>query len=301
MKVTWEKNPSSFMHLLVDTTDVRVLEEEKAKVKCQNIMLASVSHEFRTPLNAFDNSLQLIKMNLDQLIEIAKSPKIETSDSSKIDVIYNKIVKFIKIGNISSRLLMHLVEDILDLGKFEAGTFSLNQTEFIISEIVDNMIDIFENQFVAKGIEFKIKVEEGLLHSVCVSDLRRINQVLINLLSNSFKFTQQGSVTLKIQRKIARHGQYLKFSVIDTGVGIPKNEQEKLFKMFSMLDQHQKKLNQKGTGIGLAISKKIIESLSGEISVESEENKLTCFSFTVELPTENKSKFDLPHIFGQLQ
>jgi two-component system, sensor histidine kinase and response regulator len=161
MKVTWEKNPSSFMHLLVDTTDVRVLEEEKAKVKCQNIMLASVPHEFRTPLNAFDNSLQLIKMNLDQLIEIAKSPKRETSDSSKIDVIYNKIVKFIKIGNISSRLLMHLVEDILDLGKFEAGTFSLNQTEFIISEIVDNMIDIFENQFVAKGIEFKIKVEEG--------------------------------------------------------------------------------------------------------------------------------------------
>jgi two-component system, OmpR family, aerobic respiration control sensor histidine kinase ArcB len=106
---------------------------------------------------------------------------------------------------------------------------------------------------------------------------------------------------LKIQRKIARHGQYLKFSVIDTGVGIPKNEQEKLFKMFSMLDQHQKKLNQKGTGIGLAISKKIIESLSGEITVESEENKLTCFSFTVELPKENKSKFDLPQIFGLLR
>jgi two-component system, sensor histidine kinase len=292
MKVTWEKNPVSFMHLLVDTTDVRVLEEEKAKVKCQNIMLASVSHEFRTPLNAFDNSLQLIKLKVDEMMTIVKSITTSKNLVTKFDEIRNRINKFIKIGNISSKLLIHLVEDILDLGKFESGTFTLNASEFAVSDIVNDINYIFENQFRERGLIFQIKVKERLKISKFVSDVCRIRQVLINLISNSFKFTQEGSITLMIEQEILSRRIFLKFSVIDTGVGISKKDQSRLFKMFSMLDQHKKKMNQKGTGIGLAISKKIVESLGGEITVESEENECTCFSFTVEVQ-QNKSTSDI--------
>ena len=134
------------MHIFVDTTSIKKLEEEKAKSSCQNIMLASVSHEFRTPLNAFDNSLQLIKLKLEELMSNIPNTNKEEGILMKLKPIEASIQKFLKMGEVSSRLLMHLVEDILDLGKFEAGTFSLNEQDFLLKDLIEDVQYIFSTQ-----------------------------------------------------------------------------------------------------------------------------------------------------------
>ena len=119
-----------------------------------------------------------------------------------------------------------------------------------------------------------------------------VKQVLLNLISNSLKFTQRGgSITVEIIQFTQLTDKYLKFSVTDTGTGIPAKDINKLFQMFSMLDKHKNEMNQKGTGIGLAISKKIVEKLGGEIVAQSEEGKYSQFSFTIFChPTKSSKK-----------
>lgn len=274
IKVTWENNKKSFMHIFVDTTGIKKLEEEKAKINCQNIMFASVSHEFRTPINAFENSLQLIKLKVEELMSHLVQLDLDSASIDKMKAIDFSIQKFFKMGNISSKLLMHLIEDILDLGKFEAGIFSLNENEFDLKDLIEDINYLFLTQSKEKGLKFTVNVSDDLLHFTYKSDLGRIKQVLLNLISNSLKFTQRGgSITLDIEQITESYEEYLKFSVTDTGVGIPFEDLSKLFKMFSMLDKHKEKMNQRGAGIGLAISKKIIDSLGGDIVVKSEEGK----------------------------
>ena len=133
-----------------------------------------------------------------------------------------------------------------------------------------------------KGLEFKINIQGDLLYEKYKSDQGRIKQVLLNLISNSLKFTERGgSIKVDIVQVTHSFDQYLKFSVTDSGIGIPAKDMSKLFQMFSMLDKHKKEMNQKGTGIGLAISKKIVESLGGKLVVKSEEGEYSQFSFTI--------------------
>ena len=134
------------MHIFVDTTSIKKLEEEKAKSSCQNIMLASVSHEFRTPLNAFDNSLQLIKLRVEEMMTLVDKEHLENDTMEKLKYIEASIQKFLKMGKVSSQLLMHLVEDMLDLGKFEAGTFSLSEQDFSLKNLVEDVEYIFSTQ-----------------------------------------------------------------------------------------------------------------------------------------------------------
>ena len=292
IKVSWGNNKNSFMHIFVDMTSIKKLEKEKAKISWQNIMLASVSHEFRTPMNAFDNSLQLIKMKVEEMMTCLANNIQEISIMKKIESIEASIQKFMKMGSVSSQLLMHLVEDILDLGKFEAGTFSLNNEEFLLKALVEDIEYIFSTQWKMKGIDFNINIWEELVYSTYKCDQGRVKQVLLNLISNSLKFTQRGgSITVEIIQFTQLMDKYLKFSVTDTGTGIPAKDINKLFQMFSMLDKHKNEMNQKGTGIGLAISKKIVEKLGGEIVAQSEEGKYSQFSFTIFChPTKSSKK-----------
>jgi signal transduction histidine kinase len=130
MKVKWEKETEAFMTIFIDMTNVKKLEEEKAKYLCQKRMFASVSHEFRTPLNAFENSLELIKFKIDSISKAINIKDIENTKKSLVHQNILSIEKFIKMGKISSKLLVNLVEDILDLEKFDSGTFSLNIRKF---------------------------------------------------------------------------------------------------------------------------------------------------------------------------
>ena len=201
--------------------------------------------------------------------------------------------KFFKICKISTTSLMSLVEDILDLAKIEAGTFSLSIQPFSIKSLVQDILYVFEFQCAQKGIYFNIDIDNRLLDEIFYSDMGRIKQVLNNLISNACKFTLRGGITLHISLNTEFEAdsfervRYLKFIVSDTGVGVDEKEIPKLFKLFGMIDQHRSKLNSKGTGLGLAISKKLVESLGGKISLKSKLNIGTDITFTIR---ENKEE-----------
>ena len=195
--------------------------------------------------------------------------------------------KFFKICKISTTSLMSLVEDILDLAKIEAGTFSLNKQLFEVKSLVQDIQYVFEFQCTQKGIYFKVDIDNILVDKTFCSDIGRIKQVLNNLISNACKFTLRGGITLHISLNTEfdtdsfERVRYLKFTVSDTGVGVDEKEIPKLFKLFGMIDQHRNKLNSKGTGLGLEISKKLVESLGGKISLKSKLNIGTDITFTI--------------------
>ena len=195
--------------------------------------------------------------------------------------------KFFRICKISTTSLMSLVEDILDLAKIEAGTFSLNEQPFSIRSLVQDIEYVFEFQCAQKGIYFNVEADRRVLDETFCSDVGRIKQVLNNLISNAFKFTLQGGITFKILSKSAfdsdsfERVRYLCFEIIDTGVGVDKKEIPKLFKMFGMARKNQNKLNSKGTGLGLTISKKLVESLGGKIYLNSMLDFGTHVKFTI--------------------
>ena len=226
IKVNWDRNKDSFMHSFIDTSQVRKLEEVRATNKCQQTMFASVSHEFRTPINAFSNSLQLVRMKVE---EIQQKIKEVPSIYDKIDSIFQKISKFFKIGEVSSKLLLILVEDILDSAKVGEGKFKTNIEEFNIKEIIKEVQYIFEFQCVQKNLCFNVDCDPKLTKRIFNSDAKRIKQVLINLLSNSMKFTEKGEIKLSIKLKRVHGDRYLKFSVRDTGIGIKSKDIDKLF------------------------------------------------------------------------
>ena len=280
IQVLWANNPSSFMHVFINTTQVRKLEEMKAKNKWQKLMFASASHEFRTPLNAFVNSLQIIDMTIESFKQ-----KLAAFSSARLswEQFYPTLDKMITIGRISSKLLLNLVEDILDLAKFDANRFELNIGEFKLRDVVNEVNSIFKFQCQERRLEFKIEWSSRIYDKEYRSDAKRVKQVIINLVSNSLKFTMYGRIVLSI-REIRRHRHnYLEFTVYDTGVGIKREDIGKLFEMFGMIEKNRRLLNQSGTGIGLWISKKLVESLGGKIHVESEEHSWTRFTFTTYL------------------
>ena len=130
---------------------------------------------------------------------------------------------------------MVLVEDVLDMIKFSINTFSLDLEFFKLKEILSEIKYIFAFQWEEKHLNFAIEWESDPENIIFRSDKRRIKQVLINLISNSYKFTEEGSITLKIKSLKNHNAKYLQFTVIDTGIGISKADMTKLFKMFAMV------------------------------------------------------------------
>ena len=195
VQLKWGANRYSYIHVFVNTTAVKQIEVEKTRNDWLQLMFSSISHEFRTPLNAFSNSALLLESNYKQLLH--------NIDRLVPKVLVDKIIspsqresngRFYTICKISTASLMSLVEDILDLAKLEAGTFSLNEQPFKVSTLVHDIESIFMFQWMQKGLVFRIEIEKDLSESSFCSDIGRIKQVLMNLISNSFKFTQVGSM-----------------------------------------------------------------------------------------------------------
>jgi two-component system sensor histidine kinase/response regulator len=178
------------------------------------------------------------------------------------------IKKFVKIGSTSSILLMALIEDILDLSKLEAGTFSINKSSFNLVELMNEVYDIFDIQCKQKNLKLLLDIDERLVDMETCSDRGRIKQILLNLMSNSFKFTFSGSISLGVKLVSTAEGRELTFIVNDTGIGIKKEDQKKLFKLFGMV-KNTNNLNPNGCGIGLTVSQKYLEKLGGAIYLES--------------------------------
>lgn len=243
------------------------LEQAKDAAKvantAKNTFLANMSHEIRTPMNAIVGFTHLALQN--------------TTDAQQKD--------YLEKINTSSQSLLKIVNDILDFAKIEAGKIEIIQESFFLKDVLQALADMFELEASQKDLELLFKISSDVPISL-VGDILRLKQLLANLVSNAIKFTEIGSIIVSINNVNQTNNKVtLEFSVQDTGIGISTSQLTKLFKPFSQIDQSLTRRHG-GTGLGLIISKRLSESMGGEIVVESILGKGSTFSF--------KSNFSLP-------
>ncbi len=237
--------------------------EEATKAKSN--FIANVSHEIRTPMNAIVGMTYLIKQ------------------TSLSEVQHNHLKK---IENASQNLL-NLINDILDFSKIEASKLTLDKIDFNLIELLNSIENIISVKAYEKGLLLKITYDKSdamLLHG----DKLRLSQVLTNLLSNAVKFTEKGSIELTVKQT---SDERFRFSILDSGIGLSQEQMKKLFLAFTQADGSTTR-KYGGTGLGLTISKELVELMDGEIWVESELGIGSEFIFEVSLQAsveENKS------------
>ncbi|HSF83109.1 MAG TPA: ATP-binding protein [Anaerolineales bacterium] len=246
----------------------RVAEELERTDLMKSQFLASMSHELRTPLNSIINFTQLIAMGVAGPVTEEQLTMLNTSLSS-------------------SRHLLQLINDVLDISKIQAGKLNLYIEEDVnLNDEIKAVVDIAESllgkqhALLGQPIRFIQDIDKDLPLTAC--DRRRIRQVLLNLLSNAIKFTEQGSITLSAKKK----GEEFIFAVMDTGPGIPQEMQARIFEPFVQATDDIK--HTQGTGLGLPISRSLVEAHGGDLWVESNMGEGTTFFFT--LPTHPKMR-----------
>ena len=252
---------------------------EEANKKLQEIdnmkteFLSTVSHELRTPLSLVLGFARIIKKRFEDVI----FPHVKTEDSKVLKSI-NQVESNLDTIVSEGDRLTDLIDDLLDITKIEAGKFEWEMEPTSVAEVIKRATAIASSSFEENGLELIKDIEDRL--PKVVGDENRIQQVIINLISNAVKFTEKGSVTCRA-RKINNE---IMISVIDTGTGISKSDHVKIFEKFKQTSIPLKN-KPKGTGLGLPICKEIVEHHGGRIWVESEQGKGSVFSFT--LPCSN--------------
>ena len=252
-------------YLLMENPDIRLVEQvrlEKEKADEANAsksrFLSHMSHEIRTPMNA------IIGMS-DVLLR------------TELDRDQREYLNNIKI---SGAALVSIINDILDLSKIEAGKMELVEAMYSLREELDNIRMVIQNRIGDKLIELVYDIDEKLPSVVC-GDSVRIRQILINLLNNAVKFTEEGTIKLRVQlMSQTKDCLYLKFTVSDTGMGIQQEDLSRLFAMFEQVDI-QKNAGKEGTGLGLSISSQLVEMMGGELQVKSTYGEGSEFFFTI--------------------
>jgi Amt family ammonium transporter len=219
--------------------------------------LASISHELRTPLNSILGFAQLLQ-------EQTFGPLTE------------KQARYVDHILTSGRHLLTLINDLLDLSRIEAGKLELQPEPFVLSEALTAALAEVQLQAQAKGLQLQLQVDETL--STITADPVRFKQILLNLLSNAVKFTPQGGRVTVTARPV--DDAFVQIGVEDTGIGIRKEDLPKLFQEFTRLESASSK-RYEGTGLGLALTKRLVELHGGTIWVESAGEGST---FTVRLP-----------------
>jgi signal transduction histidine kinase len=239
----------------------RAKELAEAATQAKSLFLANMSHELRTPMTGV---LGMLDLALAGHLEAKQREFIETAQRSSLS-------------------LVRILNDILDLTKIEMGKFSIVAKPFSIRKLVENTFNILMPVAKSKGLDFGLKVADDVPETLS-GDQTRLNQILTNLAGNAVKFTEKGKVEISVVAGGRAHGgrRAVTFTVTDTGIGIPDDKKDLLFRAFSQVDEsHSRRYG--GTGLGLAISKEIVERMEGTITFTSEEGRGSTFSFTVPL------------------
>lgn len=251
------------------------LFEEKVRAESANHakseFLANMSHEIRTPINAVLGMNEMILREQDHAIDIADDG---IKDSLKNIGIYASDVK--KAGN----NLLAIVNDILDFSKIEAGHIDIVEAPYQLCSLLNDLNNMILFKSQDKGLDFKIEIDESIPNELSGDEVR-IRQILTNLLNNAVKYTPKGSVRLTLSgTRTDGRGLLLKFLVSDTGIGIKEEDIEKLFTKFQRLEMEHNSTVE-GTGLGLVITKRLLEMMNGTISVESEYTRGSVFTVTI--------------------
>lgn len=272
--------------LLLTRTDVMEVREEnrqkqllqdalqvaKSANEAKSDFLSRMSHDIRTPMNAIIGMTAIAGMNLE--------------DSARVSDCLKKIT-------ISSKLLLSLINEVLDMSKIESGRILLTSEEFNLGDLLQSIVSMIQTSINQKHHNFQIHLH-AIKHEKLVGDVQRIQQVLLNLLTNAIKYTpERGKITLDVKEIPTPNKEYGIFEVrvTDNGIGIKSEFMDRIFEPFER-SEDAKIRNIQGTGLGMAISRNIAQMMNGDIQVESEYGKGSVFTFTMQVKLQEQDVFD---------
>ena len=239
---------------------IRARDAANASARAKSQFLATMSHELRTPMNA------VIGMS-DLALKANQDPGQQ---------------EYLSVINAASKSLLKIINDILDFSKMDAGKLILETIPVSLRDLLDEAADLFRGQVRESTVEFILDIAADVPKTV-TGDPLRLRQVVVNLLSNAFKFTEHGEICLCV-RPEPQAPDHIHFSIRDTGLGMDEETRKGLFHAFTQADGSTTR-KYGGTGLGLAISRKLVRLMGSDISVESTPGRGSCFTFVLELPS----------------
>ena len=271
-KMDWTYNPYwayIIVFMLMSTAIAYIkekyLQEILERERTKSMFLANMSHEIRTPMNA------IVGMS-----ELAMDFNLKDSEKN--------ILRQIRSAGIN---LVGIINDILDFSKIESGKMEIIPHDYDLVKMLNDIMNVVEVRLKGKPVELFLEIEKDLAH-IYRGDEIRLRQILINLAGNATKFTEKGSIRIRVEdlKKYQPEKEGLRFSIIDTGIGIKKEDINKLFHAFQQVDMQTNRLKE-GTGLGLSISRNLVNLMNGSLSLESEYGQGT--TFYVNIPQERIS------------